>query len=741
MQPVSRQVCCKKILYELIVIKLVSLERALKAVHYGSEKKNLNRLNEILKTFGGFPALQTTQKYQTYENVVEKLRKLGAGYSGVFILDVTVDSTDSSRNLLEIQDGELLMPTRKAYIEKGKDINAYRNLLVSVAMLLQDKHVTRKEIEREVDAVIEFETEMAKARYESGADYWNPKKTNNKMNLKTLQSLAPSINWKSHLNALTGQNIREDEIIINVKNPQYVNKMANVIQDTPLSLAPSINWKSHLNAFTGQNILEDEMIINVKNPQYVKKNGKCHSRHSIKNPFVFITKSRQVSIMWLMSIFGKLACGTDANLVVKGQLTQNFDHVLTEEIDEHIFEKCFITSGKKSNKLKDRICFDHVVPAYDKSCMVPAVSSIYLKNYFPEKNDKMVVEMLSNYRSTYKEILKRQSWMDISTKRDAINKLDSMRFFMYPEELKNIKILNDLCSKVSNDSVHKYLDSDNQQAFRHDLTKSNIVKFKSMLFNTYPYSVKVGDNFMSNFLSVEKDKENRKFTQLRKSSEEGMWLLKADTKSVNAFYSPSFNAILLNAGILQDVYFQSNRPMSMNYGGIGWIIGHEISHGFDVNGRKFGRNGNLHEWWSDGTLSRYNKKVDCFKEEFGKYNYPLLGDTKLNAHATIAEILADAAGVMSSYEVFTSKSKGMSKSAPKIFGDFTDRQLYWIAYAQSQCSKATKQERARSQLEDAHPPSQIRINGIVKHSEQFQLDFNCRSCDDMNAKKKCSLWT
>ncbi|KAG1656818.1 Neprilysin-2 [Nymphon striatum] len=635
MQPVSRQVCCKKILYELIVIKLVSLERALKAVHYGSEKKNLNRLNEILKTFGGFPALQTTQKYQTYENVVEKLRKLGAGYSGVFILDVTVDSTDSSRNLLEIQDGELLMPTRKAYIEKGKDINAYRNLLVSVAMLLQDKHVTRKEIEREVDAVIEFETEMAKvhnnnsgdedgrkgttpkladkfeirARYESGADYWNPKKTNNKMNLKTLQSLAPSINWKSHLNALTGQNIREDEIIINVKNPQYVNKMANVIQDTPLrTVVNYMLWK-----FVYNN-------LKIIGPKFIN----------------------------LRKIYAK------------------------------------ITSGKKSNKLKDRICFDHVVPAYDKSCMVPAVSSIYLKNYFPEKNDKMVVEMLSNYRSTYKEILKRQSWMDISTKRDAINKLDSMRFFMYPEELKNIKILNDLCSKV-----------------------------------------KVGDNFMSNFLSVEKDKENRKFTQLRKSSEEGMWLLKADTKSVNAFYSPSFNAI----------------RKSMNYGGIGWIIGHEISHGFDVNGRKFGRNGNLHEWWSDGTLSRYNKKVDCFKEEFGKYNYPLLGDTKLNAHATIAEILADAAGVMSSYEVFTSKSKGMSKSAPKIFGDFTDRQLYWIAYAQSQCSKATKQERARSQLEDAHPPSQIRINGIVKHSEQFQLDFNCRSCDDMNAKKKCSLWT
>ncbi|KAG1656816.1 Endothelin-converting enzyme-like 1 [Nymphon striatum] len=704
MQPVSRQVCCKKILYELIVIKLVSLERALKAVHYGSEKKNLNRLNEILKTFGGFPALQTTQKYQTYENVVEKLRKLGAGYSGVFILDVTVDSTDSSRNLLEIQDGELLMPTRKAYIEKGKDINAYRNLLVSVAMLLQDKHVTRKEIEREVDAVIEFETEMAKvhnnnsgdedgrkgttpkladkfeirARYESGADYWNPKKTNNKMNLKTLQSLAPSINWKSHLNALTGQNIREDEIIINVKNPQYVNKMANVIQDTPLrTVVNYMLWK-----FVYNN-------LKIIGPKFIN----------------------------LRKIYAK------------------------------------ITSGKKSNKLKDRICFDHVVPAYDKSCMVPAVSSIYLKNYFPEKNDKMSSKIMELHHDLgivlcLKQLVKSwtnwaaimdppflirveeipsspadfpifnvlmadstsilvvsgiwsssssekeyvgciflellQSWMDISTKRDAINKLDSMRFFMYPEELKNIKILNDLCSKV-----------------------------------------KVGDNFMSNFLSVEKDKENRKFTQLRKSSEEGMWLLKADTKSVNAFYSPSFNAI----------------RKSMNYGGIGWIIGHEISHGFDVNGRKFGRNGNLHEWWSDGTLSRYNKKVDCFKEEFGKYNYPLLGDTKLNAHATIAEILADAAGVMSSYEVFTSKSKGMSKSAPKIFGDFTDRQLYWIAYAQSQCSKATKQERARSQLEDAHPPSQIRINGIVKHSEQFQLDFNCRSCDDMNAKKKCSLWT
>ncbi|KAG1656819.1 Neprilysin-1 [Nymphon striatum] len=554
-----------------------------------AETKNLNRLKEILKTFGGFPALQKTPKTETYENFVEELRKLGASYSGIFVLDIEVDSSNSSRNVLAINDGFSLMPTRKAYIDKGKLFNAYSNLFVKVAMLLKEKHVTRKEIEYEVNAVMAFETEMEKALYESRTDYWDLSKIYNKMNLTNLQSLAPAINWKSHLNALTGQNILEDEMIINIQNPQYVKKMANLIQNTPLrTVVTYMLWKF---VFYNLEKIGPELI----------------------NPY---------------KIYAEIAY------------------------------------GEKSSLPKDKICFSNVVPDYDTSCMVPAVSSIYIKNYFPEHYKKLISEMVSTYRSTYKDILKRQSWMDKSTKNEALNKVDGMRSFTYPKELKNITILNQLCSKV-----------------------------------------KVGDNFLSNLLAVQKDKEDRKFSKFRMSPE---------------------------------------TDMSMNYGGIGWLIGHEISHGFDVFGRQFDTNGTHSEWWSNETLSRYNKKVDCFKEEFGKYNYPLLGDTKvsisaLNTNITIGEILGDAVGILSSYEAFNVKSKGMSKSVPKTFGNFTDRQLFWIAYAQGHCTKANKRGLELSQQESAHPPAQIRINGVLKHSKQFQLDFNCRSSDEMNAKKKCAL--
>ncbi|KAG1656812.1 Neprilysin-1 [Nymphon striatum] len=590
-----------------------------------AETKNLNRLKEILKTFGGFPALQKTPKTETYENFVEELRKLGASYSGIFVLDIEVDSSNSSRNVLAINDGFSLMPTRKAYIDKGKLFNAYSNLFVKVAMLLKEKHVTRKEIEYEVNAVMAFETEMEKALYESRTDYWDLSKIYNKMNLTNLQSLAPAINWKSHLNALTGQNILEDEMIINIQNPQYVKKMANLIQNTPLrTVVTYMLWKF---VFYNLEKIGPELI----------------------NPY---------------KIYAEIAY------------------------------------GEKSSLPKDKICFSNVVPDYDTSCMVPAVSSIYIKNYFPEHYKKLISEMVSTYRSTYKDILKRQSWMDKSTKNEALNKVDGMRSFTYPKELKNITILNQLCSKV-----------------------------------------KVGDNFLSNLLAVQKDKEDRKFSKFRMSPETDIWINNADAKAVNGFYSPSFNFIgkFLTAGILQDVFFQKTRPMSMNYGGIGWLIGHEISHGFDVFGRQFDTNGTHSEWWSNETLSRYNKKVDCFKEEFGKYNYPLLGDTKLNTNITIGEILGDAVGILSSYEAFNVKSKGMSKSVPKTFGNFTDRQLFWIAYAQGHCTKANKRGLELSQQESAHPPAQIRINGVLKHSKQFQLDFNCRSSDEMNAKKKCAL--
>ncbi|KAG1676312.1 Neprilysin-2 [Nymphon striatum] len=239
----------------------------------------------------------------------------------------------------------------------------------------------------------------------------------------------------------------------------------------------------------------------------------------------------------------------------------------------------------------------------------------------------------------------------------------------------------------------------------------------------------------------------------------------------------------LYAGVLQDVMYMKNRPHAMNLGGAGFVIGHEISHGFDNRGSTYAADGTYTNWWSNSTKLEYDKKVQCFKTEYGKYDYPHVENKKpgmklndgdivydhsrhesirliipiiiksifspqmiwcliyLNTNISIGEIMGDFTGIESSYHFLNEylKAKGSDEKKHDSFG-YTDRQLFWIAYGQAWCNKITVKEAHRQWGTYSHPPGEIRVNGPLKHSQQFSKDFGCKTGDEMNPKVKCSLW-
>ncbi|KAG1661063.1 Peptidase M20 domain-containing protein 2 [Nymphon striatum] len=163
----------------------------------------------------------------------------------------------------------------------------------------------------------------------------------------------------------------------------------------------------------------------------------------------------------------------------------------------------------------------------------------------------------------------------------------------------------------------------------------------------------------------------------------GGWMDRAEAKRVNGFYKQSENIFALYAGVLQDVMYMKNRPHAMNLGGAGFVIGHEISHGFDNRGSTYAADGTYTNWWSNSTKLEYDKKVQCFKTEYGKYDYPHVENKKLNTNISIGEIMGDFTGIESSYHFLNEylKAKGSDEKKHDSFG-YTDRQLFWIAVGQ-----------------------------------------------------------
>ena len=226
---------------------------------------------------------------------------------------------------------------------------------------------------------------------------------------------------------------------------------------------------------------------------------------------------------------------------------------------------------------------------------------------------------------------------------------------------------------------------------------------------------------------------NRQMSKIGKPVDRKEWLMSPPT--VNAYYNPQMNDINFPAGILQPPFFDKSRDETYNYGGIGAVIGHELTHGFDDQGRQFDGNGNLREWWTAQDNTAFNERGECIVKQYG--GYVAVDDVKLNGKLTEGENVADNGGqrlaLMAAMASLDEKSKG------SVDG-YTPEQRVFMGWGQIWCENMTPQISRMLAQVDPHSPAKYRVNGTLSNMPEFQKAFGCKSNAPMVRQNACRVW-
>ena len=228
--------------------------------------------------------------------------------------------------------------------------------------------------------------------------------------------------------------------------------------------------------------------------------------------------------------------------------------------------------------------------------------------------------------------------------------------------------------------------------------------------------------------------ENRRdLAKIGRAHDKAEWHMTPPT--VNAYYNSTENDINFPAGILQPPFFDMKADDAVNYGAIGVVIGHEISHGFDNSGRKYDKDGNLKDWWTEADAQKFTERAACIVKQYGEYK---VGDVNQNGEATQGENIADNGGLRISLDALHRALKGR-KEAP--IGGFTADQRFFLGFAQVWCTNAREDARRTQALTDYHSLPEYRVNGTLSNSEAFARAFHCEAADPMvRGDKACRVW-
>jgi putative endopeptidase len=208
--------------------------------------------------------------------------------------------------------------------------------------------------------------------------------------------------------------------------------------------------------------------------------------------------------------------------------------------------------------------------------------------------------------------------------------------------------------------------------------------------------------------------------------------------TVNAYYDPSMNNINFPAGILQPPFYDPKADDAVNYGGEGAVIGHELTHGFDDQGKKFDAQGNMADWWTAEDTKKFEARTGCLVDEYGKF--VAVDDVKLNGKLTLGENTADNGGLVLAFMAYMERAKKQGTDLTKKIDGYTSPQRFYIAYAQSWCDN-TRDAAMRAQvLTDEHSPSHFRVDGVIVNQPDFGPAFGCKKGTPMVPKTACRVW-
>lgn len=342
-------------------------------------------------------------------------------------------------------------------------------------------------------------------------------------------------------------------------------------------------------------------------------------------------------------------------------------------------------SGAKAQRPKWKRALDAVDEALGE-----ALGQVYVEKYFSAESKKRVNEMVDNLIAAYKDRIDTRDWMSPETKKQAIAKLNTiMRKLAYPD---------------------KWRDYSGLQIKR--------------------------DSYVQNFLRANTFAFNYMINKMGKPVDKTEWGMSPPT--INAYYNPLLNEIVFPAGIMQPPFFNSEADDAVNYGAMGAVIGHELTHGFDDQGSQFDAEGNMKNWWTEEDLKKFKAKTDVLVKQFNQY--VAVDEAKVNGELTLGENIADLGGLTIAYYAYKKSLEG--KPAPEKIDGFTGEQRFFISWAQAWRGHMRPEAMKQMVKTNPHSPGRFRVLGPLSNMKEFYDAFGVKPGDPMYRpdNERAEIW-
>lgn len=319
-----------------------------------------------------------------------------------------------------------------------------------------------------------------------------------------------------------------------------------------------------------------------------------------------------------------------------------------------------------------------------------ALGQVYVARYFPPAQKQRALEMTTAIEAAMQVDIEGLDWMSPATKARALEKLHAvMNKVGYPDKWR-------------------------------DYSSLTIVR---------------GDD-LGNAMRAHEFNTARDLAKIGKPVDKNEWQMTPPT--VNAYYDPQMNNVNFPAGYLQPPFFSGTEDDAANYGDMGSTIGHELTHGFDNQGRQFDKDGNLRDWWTKDDELKFTERTQCLVNQYNAIE-PVPG-VHLNGQLTLGENLADLGGLWLAWEAWLNKAAAAHIDMAAKMDGYTPEQRFWIAYAQQWCTQ-TRPEQLRTQAQtDPHAPDEYRTNSVLQDLPAFARSFQCKKTNKMVSPKPCRVW-
>src|SRR3984893_9207145 len=319
-----------------------------------------------------------------------------------------------------------------------------------------------------------------------------------------------------------------------------------------------------------------------------------------------------------------------------------------------------------------------------------ALGKVYVEQYFPATSKAKMVQMVSDIEAAMGRDIDQLDWMSAAANATAKEKLHLVANKIgYPDKFR-------------------------------DYSKLEIKP----------------DDALGNQQRAEAFENDRQLAKIGQPVDHNEWGMSPPT--VNAYYDPSMNDINFPAGILQPSFYDPSQDDAVNYGHIGAVIGHELTHGFDDEGKKFDGKGNLSDWWTADDTKKFESRTSCIENEYG--NFVAVDDVKVNGKLTLGENTADNGGLLLAYMAYLDRAKkeGVDLAAKK--DGYTAPQRFYIGFAQNYCENSRPEQVRNQVLTDPHSPDHFRANGAIVNQPGFAGAFGCKKGSPMVPVNSCRVW-